>query len=147
MNLDHPGVATFSVGLLVEASEGTPPGGLDGDTPDGEVYTDAAGRHRMGSSGRLGISVRLVPQLGEAAVRTAARAVASQIALVADEISAELARRPDPTAEGANLAIDEAEITFGLKLTASSGAGLSALFTAKSESNVEVAITLKRQTS
>jgi hypothetical protein len=145
MDTEPTSTTTFDVGLLLEQREAAPPEASSTHPPDENFYTDAAGRHRLPAGSRFAVSAQLVSQIGEAAVRTAARAVATQVALVADEITAELERRAAQVGDGRALDVEEAKITFGLKLTAGSGAGLSALFTAKAESNVEVAITVRRQ--
>jgi Trypsin-co-occurring domain 1 len=82
----------------------------------------------------------LVIEKGEAAVRQATEAIARQIGSTARRI-AENVGLEDASAEPSDkFKLDSVEVSFGVTLTA----GLQTIFTAQTESNVQVTITLTR---
>jgi hypothetical protein len=78
---------------------------------------------------------------GEAAVRAATEAIAGQIGLAAQRITAAIEAQANLTPDQGAFGLESVEVSFGVTLCA----GLQAMFTAQLESSAQVTITLCRQ--
>lgn len=136
--------ASYDVGVAVLPLRGSA-GGRDNDrevASPGSTgipgYDDVVGRKGFGADKRSPIIVR-----GEAAVRDATEAIASQIGVTALRLAAsievEAAKSPAPP----TLRLESVAVSFGVTLIS----GVQAMFTAQAESSAQVTITLSRHSS
>lgn len=102
-------------------------------------FTETIGRKRA----RVADQASPVILRGEAAVRAATEAIASQIGVAAQRLAAsieiEIAKSPAPP----TLRLESVAVSFGVTLIS----GVQAMFTAQAESSAQVTITLSRQSS
>lgn len=129
---------SYDVGVaivpVIESAAVTPDDGHQ--TTGGSVpgYDDVLGRRKALERPAAQI------ERGDAAVRAATEAIASQIGITAQRIAEAVDQEVAPPS-GQNLAIEEVEVTFGISLAA----GVQALFTAQAQSSAQVTIRLSRQ--
>lgn len=125
----------YQVGVLLRRDAvDDRPGSYDG-------YDEAVGglRRRMAATGGN------LAELGEGAVRAVARAVGSQVGIVAEQVAASLEQRDIAQAGPGKLGLDTVELTFGVTLTAGVGSAVNAFVTAEGETSFQVTISLSRR--
>ena len=129
---------SYDVGVaivpVIESVAATPDDGQQASGGSVPGYDDVLGRRKTLERPAAQI------ERGEAAVRAATEAIASQIGITAQRIAEAIDQKVAPPT-GQNLAIEEVEITFGISLAA----GVQALFTAQAQSSAQVTIRLSRQ--
>ena len=141
------------VGVLLEEDLDVPDMGEDSDG-----HAEAIGRQRRSPRHR-----NRVVKLGEEALRAAAHAVGSEIAVVVAGVlggigqpavarSDAVKSEPEGSPGGGVLALDtgsfsieSVELTFGVKASVGVGPAVTALLTAGGEADVEVKLTLSRR--
>jgi hypothetical protein len=100
------------------------------------------GRHVAARDGRVAL-------LGREVLRAAAEAVGREVAFVVSGVVAGI-EHPDPLASGrsrvqtGSFAIDNLEMTFGVKATLGAGKAVEAFLTASGEATVQVKLTLRQ---
>jgi hypothetical protein len=137
-----PGEAEIVVGVLLEPA-------TDQDVLADDELDETGHAPAWGERGRhAATKERRVARLGQEVLVAAAHAVGREVALVVDGIVAGI-ERPAPNGSTGGLhtssfAIDNLELTFGVKATLGAGKAVEALLTATGEATVEVKLTLRR---
>lgn len=116
----------FEVAVAIRESE-SPPAPVPG--------------YREASQRRLHERVADLVLTGDAAVKAATEAIASQIGITAQRIAASIDAQSLAETEPGKLGVDSVEVSFGVTLTG----GVQALFTAQAESSAQVTVVLTRR--
>jgi hypothetical protein len=78
---------------------------------------------------------------GDAAVKAATEAIASQIGVTAQRIATSIDAQTLAEVDAGKLGVDSVEVSFGVTLSG----GVQALFTAQAESSAQVTVALTRR--
>ena len=130
--------ASYEVGVAIMplttvTADGREPSATIGGVPG---FDDTLGRGGARSERRPALIEK-----GEEAVRAATEAIAGQIGLTAQRITAAIEAQTGAPADPGVFGLESVQVSFGVTLSA----GLQAMFTAQVESSAQVTITLSRQ--